>query len=321
MKKLLLGLVVIGTLLGCGAKDEASDSTQKKERVAIISKGYQHEFWRTVEAGAKKASEELGIEMSFIGPEKESEIGKQVSMVENEVLKKPTALLLAALDENALRPIAEKIVDGGTTLVTFDSNIAGGIESSFVATDNVQVGVKAAQKMIELIGEEGTVGVVAHNAGTSTAIERTKGFIEEMKKHPKIKLLTTKYSDGDKLKALSITQDIVTANPEIKGIYGTNEGSAVGVGRAIAEMGKSDSIVVVGVDSSAEEVELLKEGAIDAMVVQDPFNMGYMAVKTAMAAAKGEKVEKRIDTGSTVVTMDNLETEKVQKILYPFGKK
>jgi ribose transport system substrate-binding protein len=142
-----------------------------------------------------------------------------------------------------------------------------------------------------------------------------------MKKHPKIKLLTTKYSDGDKLKALSITQDIVTANPEIKGVYGTNEGSAVGVGRAISEMGKSDSIAVVGVDSSAEEVELLKEGAIDAMVVQDPFNMGYTAVKTAIAAAHGETVEKRIDTGSTVVTLDNLETEEVQKILYPFGKK
>jgi len=325
MKKLLMALLVVGTLVACGTKEEAKQengaASTKKERVAIVSKGYQHEFWRTVEAGAKKASDELGIEMSFIGPEKESEIGKQVSMVENEVLKKPTALLLAALDQNALRPIAQQIIDGGTTLVTFDSNINGGIEASFVATDNVQVGVKAAQKMIELIGEEGTVGVIAHNAGTSTAIERTKGFVEEMKKYPKIKLLTTKYSDGDKLKALAITQDIVTANPEIKGVYGTNEGSAVGVGRAISEMGKSDSITVVGVDSSAEEVALLKEGALDAMVVQDPFNMGYMAVKTAMAAAHGETVEKRIDTGSTVVTLENLETEKVQKILYPFGKK
>lgn len=324
MKKLLMILLVAGTLVACGSKDETkqeSGAKKKIDRVAIVSKGYQHEFWRTVEAGAKKAADELGIEMSYIGPEKESEIGKQVSMVENEILKKPTALLLAALDQNALRPVAQQIVDGGTTLVTFDSNIAGGIESSFVATDNIQVGVKAAQKMIELIGEEGTIGVIAHNAGTSTAIERTNGFINEMKKHPKIKLLSTKYSDGDKLKALSITQDIVTANPQIKGVYGTNEGAAVGVGRAIAEMGKSDSIVVIGVDSSAEEVTLLKEGAIKAMVVQDPFNMGYMAVKTAMSAAKGEKVEKRIDTGSTVVTMENLETKKIQKILYPFGKK
>lgn len=324
MKKLLMILLVAGTLVACGSKDETkqeSGAKKKIDRVAIVSKGYQHEFWRTVEAGAKKAADELGIEMSYIGPEKESEIGKQVSMVENEILKKPTALLLAALDQNALRPVAQQIVDGGTTLVTFDSNIAGGIESSFVATDNIQVGVKAAQKMIELIGEEGTIGVIAHNAGTSTAIERTNGFINEMKKHPKIKLLSTKYSDGDKLKALSITQDIVTANPQIKGVYGTNEGAAVGVGRAIAEMGKSDSIVIIGVDSSAEEVTLLKEGAIKAMVVQDPFNMGYMAVKTAMSAAKGEKVEKRIDTGSTVVTMENLETKKIQKILYPFGKK
>jgi len=318
MKKLLMILLVVGTMIACGSKEE---TTKKIDRVAIVSKGYQHEFWRTVEAGAQKAADELGIEMSYIGPEKESEIGKQVSMVENEILKKPTALLLAALDQNALRPVAQQIVDGGATLVTFDSNIAGGIESSFVATDNIQVGAKAAQKMIELIGEDGVVGVIAHNAGTSTAIERTNGFIDEMKKYPNIKLLSTKYSDGDKLKALSITQDIVTANPQIKGVYGTNEGAAVGVGRAIAEMGKSDSIVVVGVDSSEEEVTLLKEGSIKAMVVQNPFNMGYMAVKTAMLAANGEKVEKRIDTGSTVVTMENLETEEIQKILYPFGKK
>ena len=318
MKKLLMILLVVGTMIACGSKEE---TTKKIDRVAIVSKGYQHEFWRTVEAGAQKAADELGIEMSYIGPEKESEIGKQVSMVENEILKKPTALLLAALDQNALRPVAQQIVDGGATLVTFDSNIAGGIESSFVATDNIQVGAKAAQKMIELIGEDGVVGVIAHNAGTSTAIERTNGFIDEMKKDPNIKLLSTKYSDGDKLKALSITQDIVTANPQIKGVYGTNEGAAVGVGRAIAEMGKSDSIVVVGVDSSEEEVTLLKEGSIKAMVVQNPFNMGYMAVKTAMLAANGEKIEKRIDTGSTVVTMENLETEEIQKILYPFGKK
>jgi len=322
MKKLLMVLLVVGTMIACGSKEKTEEkgSAKKVDRVAIVSKGYQHEFWRTVEAGAQKAADELGIEMSYIGPEKESEIGKQVSMVENEILKKPTALLLAALDQNALRPVAQQIVDGGATLVTFDSNIAGGIESSFVATDNVQVGAKAAQKMIKLIGEEGIVGVIAHNAGTSTAIERTNGFIDEMKKYPKIKLLSTKYSDGDKLKALSITQDIVTANPQIKGVYGTNEGAAVGVGRAIAEMGKSDSIVVVGVDSSAEEVTLLKEGSIKAMVVQNPFNMGYMAVKTAMSAARGEKIEKRIDTGSTVVTLENLETEEIQKILYPFGK-
>lgn len=318
MKKLLMILLVVGTMIACGSKEE---TTEKIDRVAIVSKGYQHEFWRTVEAGAQKAADELGIKMSYIGPEKESEIGKQVSMVENEILKKPTALLLAALDQNALRPVAQQIVDGGATLVTFDSNIAGGIESSFVATDNIQVGAKAAQKMIELIGEDGVVGVIAHNAGTSTAIERTNGFIDEMKKYPNIKLLSTKYSDGDKLKALSITQDIVTANPQIKGVYGTNEGAAVGVGRAIAEMGKRDSIVVVGVDSSEEEVTLLKEGSIKAMVVQNPFNMGYMAVKTAMLAANGEKVEKRIDTGSTVVTMENLESEEIQKILYPFGKK
>ena len=322
MKKIVLFLGILALFIGCGDKEKGSEKVNiKKERVAIVSKGYQHEFWRTVEAGAKKASDELGIEMSFIGPQMESEIGKQVSMVENEILKKPTALLLAALDQNALRPVAEKIIKNGTTLVTFDSNINGGIETSFVATDNVGVGIKAALKMVELIGNKGVVGIIAHNAGTSTAIERLKGFVDEMEKYPEIKLLTVKYSEGDKLKALAITQDIVTANPDIKGIYGTNEGVTVGIGRAISEIGKNNLITVIGVDSSAEEIALLKEGAIDAMVVQDPFNMGYLAVKTAIDAAHGKRVEKRIDTGSMVITLKDLELEKVKKILYPFGKK
>ncbi len=292
-----------------------------KDKVAIVSKGYQHEFWRTVEAGARQAAKELDVEMSFIGPEKESEIGKQVSMVENELIKHPTALMLAALDQNALRPISERIVNSGIPLVTFDSNIAGGIETSFVATDNIQVGVLAAKEMIRLIGENGIIGVIAHNAGTSTAIQRTKGFINEMKKYPGIKLLSTKYSDGDKIKAINITQDIVTANPDIKGIYGTNEGAVVGIGRAISEMGKNDSIVVIGVDSSTEEINLLNEGAVDGMVVQSPFNMGYLALKAAIKAAHGEKVEKRIDTGAVLVTRENLNDEKIQKVLFPFGKK
>ena len=308
---LLVAVLVLGGL---------TISAFAKDKVAIISKGYQHEFWRTVEAGARQAAKELDVEMSFIGPEKESEIGKQVSMVENELIKQPTALMLAALDQNALRPISERIVNSGIPLVTFDSNIAGGIETSFVATDNIEVGVIAAKEMIRLIGETGTVGVIAHNAGTSTAIQRTKGFIDEMKKYPGIKLLSTKYSDGDKIKAINITQDIVTANPDIKGVYGTNEGAVVGVGRAISEMGKNDSIVVIGVDSSSEEINLLKEGAIDGMVVQSPFNMGYLALKIAIKAAHGEKVEKRVDTGAILVTRENLNDEKIQKILFPFGK-
>jgi len=316
MRKVVNTLLVAALALG-----GLTLSAFAKDKIAIVSKGYQHEFWRTVEAGARQAAKELNVDMSFIGPEKESEIGKQVSMVENELLKHPTALMLAALDQNALRPVSERIVNSGIPLVTFDSNIAGGIETSFVATDNYQVGAVAAKEMIRLIGEKGTVGVIAHNAGTSTAIQRTNGFIDEIKKHPGIKLLSTKYSDGDKIKALNITQDIVTANPDIKGVYGTNEGAAVGVGRAISEMGKSDSIVVIGVDSSTEEIKLLNEGAIDAMVIQNPFNMGYLGLKAAVKAAHGEKVEKRIDTGANLVTRENLNDEKIQKILFPFGKK
>ena len=309
LRRLLLTTLILGGSI-----------TTFSKTIEMVSKGYQHEFWKTVELGAKDAAKKAGVEVNFIGPEKESEIGKRVGMVENGINKKVDIIALAALDANALYPVAKKANEVGIEIVTFDSNVRGGLEKSFVATDNAAAAAKAADFLAKQIGYKGKVAIVAHNAGTSTAIEREKGFRDEMKKYPDIKILNTQFSDGDKSKALAITQDIILANPDLKGVFGTNEGAAVGAARAIEEKKAQDKVVLVGFDSSEDEIKYINNGVMKGLVTQNPYMIGYETVEAAVKVLNNQPVEKRIDTGSVLVTKDNVNNEDIQKILNPFKK-
>lgn len=319
MKKIIFCFVVLA--ISITSVFAAGSSADGKVRIGVISKGYQHDFWRTVASGVQAAATEFGVETYFIGPEKETEISKQISMVENAINKKVNAIALAALDTKALMPVSKKAMDAGIPLVTFDSGIGGDYSQSFIATDNIEGGRIGARELVKLIGKKGKVIIIAHNAGTSTAIDREKGAMEILKKYPNIKLLNTQYSDGDISKALAITQDIIVANPDLKGVFATNEGSARGVARAIEEKKMQGKIALVGYDASEDQIRHIKNGTMNGTVVQDPFNMGYLSVKTIVDILAGKKVSPRIDTGATYVSLKNLKEPKIQKLLYPLGKK
>ena len=316
MKKLLLFLVVFAAFFSCGKSEDKKDagtgqaaSSGDKIKIELVSKGYQHEFWRSVEAGAKKAGEELGVEVNFIGPEKETEIGKQVGMVENAINKKVSALGIAALDPDALAVVAKKAMDAQIPVVTFDSNVKDDITSSFIATDNKAAGAMAGEQLAKLINGKGKVAIVSHNPGTTTAIEREAGFREALAKYPDIKILNTQFSDGD------------NANPDIAGIYGTNEPSIFGVAKGVEEKGLTGKVALVGIDSSEDLAKFLEKGVISGLVIQDPYNMGYQTVQQLYKLSKGEKVEKRIDTGAILVTKENMNNEDIVKKMFPFGRK
>ncbi len=200
-------------------------------------------------------------------------------------------------------------------------NINSKIPLSFVATDNKAAGRVAAEMLGKQMSGKGLVGVVAHNAGTSTAQERRDGFIEGMKDmYPAIKVLEPVYSDGDHQKAMDKATDMMQSNPGLNAIYATNEGSAIGVATAVEAKGKAGVVKVVGFDSSEAEIGFLKDGVVQGFVVQNPFNMGYLGVKALYDVLKGKKISSRIDTGATYVTLENLNSQKVQKLLNPLGK-
>ncbi|PID59886.1 LacI family transcriptional regulator [candidate division KSB3 bacterium] len=338
----MLGLVV--GLVGC-AKKEAKSEPQIKEvvkevvvekvvevekkadpskyyKIDLVSKGYQHEFWRTVEAGAQQAAMEFGVNVNFIGPEKETEIAKQLAMVENSINKRVDALAIAALDKDALKPVIKKVIKAGIPVVSFDSDVAGDITESFIATDNMAAGAIAANYMGKLVNGQGKVAVVAHSAGSTTGIERRDGFINEIKaKFPNIQLLNPVYTDGDKNKSLAATLDLLNANPDLAGIYATNEGCAFGVAKAVEERGLTgDKLAVVGFDASEDLVRFIEKDVVDGTVIQDPFMMGYLSVESLVKLLNGEKIEKRIDTGAVLVTTKNITDEKILKKIFPFGR-
>lgn len=323
---IMASLLILPTVFfGCSSANSGEGdggSADGQKYVAIISKGYQHEFWKTVEKGAEKAGEEANLKVTFEGPDNETMVDKQIEMVENAITKKADVIMLAPLDSKALLPVVQKAEEKGIPVITFDSNLESEIQKSFIATDNKAVGAIAAKETAKLIGDTGEVAIVAHNEGTSTAQERRDGFKEEIEaNHPNIKIVSIQYSDGDHAKALSKATDIMTSNPNLKAIYGTNEGAAIGVATAVKEKGKTDTVKVIGVDSSDQEIKFLEEGVITGFVVQNPYNMGYLGVKASADLLDGKTIEKRIDTGATYVNKDNLNSDDIQKLLYPMGKK
>lgn len=326
MKKIIsIGLMALlllsAVLTGCSSSassDKTDEKTNKdKKEIALIVKSVDSEYWLTVKAGAEKAAKELGANVTFKGAQTETDIAGQISIVENAINQKVDAIALAASDSDALVPPVEKAVDAKIPVVTIDSGVNSDKPQSFIATDNEAAAETAADTIAEIAGKKGDVAVVSFVPGAATAVQRETGFETGIKKYSNMKIVTTQYSQSDKARALSVTEDILTANSDLVGIFGSNNKSALGAAQAVKQKGLEDKIALVAFDADPDEITALQEGTIDALVVQNPFKMGYLAVKNAVDLIDGKKVEKRVDTGVTVVTKKNFEDAEVQKLLFP----
>ncbi|GLO63731.1 LacI family transcriptional regulator [Vibrio sp. MACH09] len=313
MKLTLLAAIATIGMSAAQAKDEMY--------IPVVSKGYQHEFWQTVKLGSDTAAKELGVKTSFVGPAAETQISEQIQLMEDMMARQPDAILLAALDSNALVVPVEEAKSRGIEIATFDSGINSEIPKSFIATNNVKAGADAAKTLGKMLGGEGKVGIIAHVAGTQNAMERSNGFIDAMAKHyPNIKVLEVQYSDGDPQKAMDKTIDMVRANPDISAVYATNEGSTLGVANAIDSLGIAGKVKVMGFDSTEGIIAFLKAGTIQGFVVQDAYQIGYQGLKTLYNVLEGKKVTSVIDIPVKVVTAENIDNPDMQTLLYPFGK-
>jgi ribose transport system substrate-binding protein len=313
--KRLLALAVIGLLLA-----PALFAAPKDIKIEVICMGFQHEYWQTVRMGTEKAAKEIGIVVPFRGPELETQVDVQIGMFEDAIAKKVDGILLAPCDSEALVPLVEKATKLGIVVATFDTDINKTDDRiSFIATDNYAAGKLAGQNAGKLLGGKGKVGVMGHLAATMDTRERLGGFIDAIKaQYPGIQLLEPVYGDGDQQKSLDKATDMMRSNPDLVAIYATNEGGAVGVANAVEQAKKVGKVKVVGFDSSEQEIDYLKRGVITGFVVQNPFQIGYLAVKTLYEHLAGiKKAPPRIDTGVVWVDMKNFNQPDIQKILYP----
>ena len=307
---LLAGVVTVSSFAG------AAD----KPYVPVISKGFMHEFWQTVKMGSDDAADKLGLKTTFDGPSDETQIDQQIQLVENALAKRPSGLMLAALDANALLPSVHTAHDRHIPIVTFDSGVNSEIPATFVATNNRKAGAMAGDAMGQLIKGKGKVGVIAHNAGTTSAIDRSEGFINLIsQKYPDIKLLDILYSDGDPQKAMNQAMDIIRANPDLTAIYATNEGSTTGVATAIQSLGLGGKIKVIGFDTTEAILQFIRDDVMQGVIVQDAYQIGYQGMMALDKVMKGESIEKQIDIPAVLVTTKNIDDKSIQKVVKPLG--
>ncbi len=291
-------------------------SAQDKLYIPLISKGFQHQFWQAVKAGADKAGAEFGVDVTFEGPDTEAQVDKQMDMLAAALAKKPAAIGFAALDSQAAIPLLKQAQEAGIPVIAFDSGVDSDIPVATAATDNVAAAALAADKMAELIGGAGKVALVVHDQTSRTGIDRRDGFVNEVAaKYPNIEIVDIQYGAGDQLQSTEITKAILTAHPDIKGIFGANEGSAIGVLNAIKETG-TKGVIVIGYDSGAVQKAAIMDGSMAGAITQNPVGIGYETVKAAVAAAKGEAVEKNIDTGFYWYDKTNIDSPEIAAVLY-----
>jgi ribose transport system substrate-binding protein len=289
---------------------------QSKKTLAWIPKATNSTFWLAVKRGAEKAGAELGYDILYVGVQEQTNIAGQVNLVNDMVIRKVAGILIAATDAKALAPAVEKAIAAGVPVITLDSGVDSDKPYAYIATDNIGAARMAAEVEAKLVGGKGKVGDIGITAGSQTGREREQGFLEGMKKYPDIRVLPVQYSGCDPAKSLNIATDFFTGNPDIAGFFGACDGGGTGSGQLVKQKGLRGKVRVVSFDTSPEELQLFKDGDIDALIVQDPFQMGYRGVYAMNKVLNGEKVEPRVvEIPAQVVTKENFNDPKIRELL------
>lgn len=306
---------------GCdcdGAEGEPSGEAERRT-IAVVPKGTTHVFWRSVHAGALAAGDELGVEILWQGPVREDDRAAQVRVVEDMISRGVDAIVLAPLDDTALVPVATEATREGIPVVIFDSGIDWDGLVSFVATDNHQGGVLAADRMNELLGGSGRVIVMRYQEGSRSTSRREAGFLETMaERYPQIEVVSSnQYGGATTESAYQTAENLLVRHPDVDGIFTPNESTTFGMLRALQEGNRAGEVKLVGFDASEPLVDALRDGHVHGLVVQNPVRMGELAVRAAVSRLDGEAIEPRIDTGATMVTRENMDEPETAALLSP----
>ncbi|MBU5346830.1 substrate-binding domain-containing protein [Paenibacillus lautus] len=311
---LLIPVFILGYIALQWSKEEPGP-----KRIIVGVKALDEiEFWRVLIEGVNTASREFGVDVSVVGPTQEIEVDLQIQLLKEAIKQKPDAIVMAAGDYNRLVPVAESIRKADIPLIMIDSAVNGDYAQSLIATDNVNAGQKAGKELSSLLSANAEVAIISFVRGASTQIEREQGVRSILEQRSGTEIVGTYYSEGKEERAYDITKKLLLERPDLNGIVGLNEPSTVGAGRAIRELGLAGKVKLVGFDSSVKEVKLLEEGVLQSTIVQKPFNIGYLGIKTAISIIEGDKVLRNVYTDSVVINKDNMYTEENQKLLFPF---
>jgi ribose transport system substrate-binding protein len=317
-------LVAIAALVGAACSGGGTSGTPDRLSIAVIPKGTSHAFWQSIHAGARKAGVELNVDIAWRGPLREDDRDAQVAEIENAAGRGVSGIVLAPLDDAAMVAPVSAAMRQKIPVVIIDSGLKGEDYVSFVATDNEVGGRLGGEKLAALLGGKGRVILLRYAEGSDSTTKREEGFLTAMRANPGIEIVSSnQYAGADVEGAYKKGEAILSQHKRadgslgIDGIFCANESSTFGMLRVLQDNGWAGKVKFVGFDASDNLVKSLAAGVIDALVVQDPMNMGYLGVKTVVANIKGEKVQRRIDTGVRVVSRADMEMPEVKELLKP----
>jgi ribose transport system substrate-binding protein len=315
-------LIVLG-VSGCNKSNGPAGA--KKLTIAVIPKGTTHEFWKSIHAGSNKAASELSaqgtsVEVIWKGPLREDDREQQIQVVEGFMTQGVNGIVLAPLDNRALVRPVEEAKRASVPTVIIDSGLESDAIVSFVATDNRKGGTLAAARMGELLNGKGKVLMLRYAEGSASTTEREEGFVTELKqKFPNIELISSdQYAGATRDTAKRASENLLNRfGDEVQGIFTPNESSTAGMLLALQDINKAGKISFVGFDASQAFIDAMRTGQLHGIIVQNPFNMGYLGVRTMVDHLLGKPVEKMIDTGVMLVTSENMNSPEVQTLLHP----
>ncbi len=308
------GALIAGSVVSANARESRAAVI-----VVLKSTNPNMEFWKIVRSGIEAAAKEWGVQPQIVGPWLEKDIDDQVRIMREVVLRRPQGILLAASDYNALVPLALKARAAGIKLVTIDSGVASSAPESFIATDNIQAGRKAGRELGRIVPPGAKVAIISHIQEVATAIDRERGFREAFAEaNPTATIVGRYFAFNDYDIAYDITRRLLREHPDLGGIVALNEMTTRAAANGVVDAGYAGRVKIVGFDSAVDEIKRLEDGTIEALVVQKPFNMGYLGIQTLVELFRGKRVAKFIDTGSNLIRRDTMYTTENEKLLFPF---
>lgn len=317
-----LSLSVVG-LSACGGGGSQSgaasgDAAGSDISIAVVAKGYASPFWAAVKSGSEAAGKDLGVAVSFNGPDNETDTPRQNDQLNQALVRRPDALVFAALDAVAQASAIQQFQDANIPVIAFDSGVPGSdIPVTTVATDNKAAAAEAAKQLSELIGAKGKVAIICQSQTAQTGQDRENGFREWLEENaPDVEVVEVQYNNSDQAVAQQQAAAILQAHPDLVGMFATDDDGAVEAAQAVKTAGRTDTTNVIGFDSGKPQIELIKEGVIAGSITQNPYQMGYDAVAHAVDAAKGETLDKFYDSGFYWYDANNLEDPDIQKAVY-----
>jgi ribose transport system substrate-binding protein len=314
--------VAIGALAALLALSALGCGRSRSKTIAVIPKATSHLFWQSVQAGAIAAGRQLKVSVVWNGPTQETDYSRQIQIVDSMIAQHVDGLAVAATDRNALNASLDRAAKAGIPVTVFDSGVDSTNYMTFVATNNYAAGQAAARTLAHMLPGKRKIAIVLHAPGSASTMDRERGFEEAItKEFPSIRIVARQFGMSDRSKAMAAAENILTANPDLDGIFASSEPSAVGTALAIKERNLSGKIRFVGFDSSEGLVADLRGGTIDALVVQDPFRIGFEAVRTLVDRLHGRIPPKRIDLSARVITRLDLDKTEIKAFLFPDIKK